>query len=128
MQFLDPIITVEVMAINYPVYKEPLILECSTTILSTISNTFDIIWSTDNVQVGRVNNITAISDFNSSFMYNNSFVISSLNVSDIGNVYQCEVVINSILHTTTKADFIIPIPGMYSVALQIYTNSACVLI
>ena len=101
------------MADNYPVFNESLILQCSTTIVSIITNTFDIIWSTNNTQVRRINNITAISDFNSSsFVYNDSFVISSLNINEIESVYQCEVVINSILHTTVIADFIVPIPGM----------------
>ena len=115
VSYLGPIATVEVGTLNNPEFNQSLILECSTTIVSIITNTFDIIWYTDNTQVKRVNNITAISDFDSLCIYNDSFIISSLNISDIGSAYQCEVVINSVLHTTVIADFIIPIPGMYSI-------------
>ena len=107
-----PIRAVEVTTVNNPEFNQPLILHCGTTVVSGITNTFDIIWSTDNIQVRRVNNITAINDFNSSFVYNDSFIISSLNINEIESVYQCEVRINSILPTTAKIDFIIPIPGM----------------
>ena len=108
--FVEPNVTLEVTTTDNPISHQPLILQCSVTIVNSITNTFDIIWSTDNTQVRRVNNITAISNVNSSFIYNDSLIIPLLNISDIGSVYQCEVVINSILYNT---DFIIPIPGTY---------------
>ena len=75
-----------------------------------ITSTVDIIWTTGDTQVRRVNNVTASSNINSISVYNDSFIIPSLNISDIGSVYQCEVLVNS---TADKADFIIPLPGMY---------------
>ena len=77
-----------------------------------ISSTVDIIWTTRDTQVRRVNNVTASSNINSISVYNDSFIIPSLEISDIGSVYECEVFVNSILPTTVKTDFIIPIPGM----------------
>ena len=78
-----------------------------------ISNTVDIIWTTGDTQVRRVNNVTASSYINSTSVYNDSFIIPSLNISDIGSVYQCEVLINSNTTTIAKTNFVIPIPGMY---------------
>ena len=78
-----------------------------------ITSTIDIIWTTNNTQVRRVNNVTASIKINFVSIYNDSFIIPSLNLSDIGSVYQCEVLINSITHTRPKAHFTIPIPGMY---------------
>ena len=77
-----------------------------------ITSTVDIIWTTGDTQVRRVNNVTAISNINSTSVYNDSFIIPSLNINDIGKVYQCEVMINSISPTTAKTDYY-PIPGIY---------------
>ena len=112
---IDPIITIEVAAEHrYPEIFQPLVLHCTATIVSSITSTVDIIWTTGNTQVRRVNNVTASSNINSSSIYNDSFIIPSLNVSDIGSVYECEVVINSVLPTTAKTGFIIPIPGKHN--------------
>ena len=77
-----------------------------------ITSTIDIIWTTGDTQVRRVNNITPSSNINSRSVYNDLFIIPSLDISDIGSIYQCEVFVNSILPSTAKTDFIIPIPGM----------------
>ena len=111
--YVDPIITMEVHITNYPTIYQPLTLQCNATVVRGITGTIDIIWTTGDTQVRRVNNVTAISYINSTSVYNDSFIIPSLNISDIGNVYQCEVLIDSTISSTAITDFIIPIPGMY---------------
>ena len=111
--FIDPIVSVEIMAASIPSIDQPLMLQCTATIVRGITSTVDIVWTTGNTQVRRVNNVTASSNINSSSIYNDSFIIPSLNVSDIGSVYECEVVINSVLPTTAKTDFNVSIPGTY---------------
>jgi len=88
MSYIDPIIGVEVIATNL-VINQPLILQCNATIVSDINSTVDIIWTIGNAQVRRVNNVTAVNNINSTSLYNDSLIISSLNISDIGSVYQC---------------------------------------
>ena len=91
-----------------------------------ITSTVDIIWTTNNTQVRRINNVTASSNIISTSIYNDSFIILLLNLSDIGSVYQCEVLINSVLPTSAKTDFIVPIPGnSYVYVLSIYTYMSC---
>ena len=109
---IDPIMAVEVMAVSVPTINEPLTLQCTATIVRGISSTVDIIWTTGDTQVRRVNNVTASSNINSTAVYD-LLIIPSLDISDIGSVYQCEVLINSVIPTKAKADFIIPIPGTY---------------
>ena len=107
-------------AVSISAINEPLTLQCTATIVRGISNAVDIIWTTGDTQVRRVNNVTASSNINSTSVYNDSFIIPSLNISDIGSVYQCEVLINSFAPTTAYTDFVISIPGMY-VATYIHT-------
>ena len=108
----DPIVTVEGTTTNSPAIYQPLILLCTATIVRGITSEVDIIWTTGNTQVRRVNNVIASSNINSSSIYNDSFIIPSLNLSDIGSVYECEVLINSILPITAKTDYVVPIPGI----------------
>ena len=96
---------------NNPTIYQPLMLQCDATIVRGINSTVDIIWTTGDTQVRRVNNVTASSNINSISVYNDSFIIPSLNISDIGSVYQCEVLINSMLPTAAKEDYTLPIPG-----------------
>ena len=112
--YVEPILAVEVMAISMPVIDEPLTLQCTANIVRGITDTVDIIWTSGDTQVRRVNNVIASSNINSTSVYNDSFIIPSLSISDIGNIYQCEVLINLVIPTRAKTDFIIPIPGTYS--------------
>jgi len=111
---IDPIITVEISSTTSTEIGQPLILQCNATIIMRgITSTVDIIWITDNTQVRRVNNITASIHTNSSSTYNDSLIIPSLNISDIGSVYQCEVLVDSVFPTRTKSNFTVLIPGTY---------------
>ena len=114
MCFIDPVIAVEATAGNIPTIDEPLTLQCTATIVKGITGTVDIIWTTGDTQVRRVNNVTASSNINSTSVYNDSFTIPLLDINDIGTVYQCEVSINSILSTSAKADFTIPFSGIHT--------------
>ena len=109
--FVDPVISVKVTAANNPTIYQPLTLQCTATIVKDINGTVDIIWTTGDTEVRRVNNVTVSSNINSTSVYNDSFITPSLNIGDIGNVYQCEVLTNSIVPTTSITDYIIPIPG-----------------
>ena len=108
---LDPIVTVGITTTNIPTIYQPIKLQCTATIVRGITNTVDIIWTTGDTQVRRVNNVTANSNIKSISVYNDIFMIPSLNISEIGNVYQCEVLFNSISPTTNKANLTIPIPS-----------------
>ena len=74
----------------------------------------DILWTTGAMEVRKVFNVLP-NDFNSLAIYNDSFVIPSLDINDIGVVYQCEVIVNSVV--AFKDTFTIPLPGMNTNAL-----------
>ena len=109
----DPIVAVDANTAGTALIDQPLMLQCTATIVRDITSTVDIIWITDNTLVRRVNNVTASSYINPSSVYNDSFIIPSLDISDIGSVYECEVLVNSVLPTSAKADIAILIPSTY---------------
>ena len=111
--YIGPTFTVEVTTANNPVINQPLILQCDVIIVGNNANTVDIIWTNGDKQIRRVNNVTARIKMKSSSVYNDSFIISSLNISDIGSVYECAVLINSKLPAATSSNITILIPGTY---------------
>ena len=119
---------IKLMTTTDPAVYQPLTLQCNATIVRGITSTVDIIWTTGDTQVRRVNNVTASSNINSTSVYNDSFIIPSLDISDIGSTYQCEVLINSFLPTTAKIDYIIPIPSMYVYELHYYRDQSYICI
>ena len=108
--FTDPIVNFELTTANFPTIYQPLILQCIATIVRGITSTVDIIWTTGNTQVRRVNDVTASSNTYSRSIYNDSFIIPSLKFSDIGNVYECRALIGS---TRARKNYTIPIPGIF---------------
>ena len=115
---IDPIYTNGITTANIPAIYQSLTLQCTANIVRGITRTVDIIWTTKDTQIRTVNNVTASSNINYTSVYNDSFIIPSLSISDIGDVYQCEVLVNSFVPTTAKTDFIIPIPGTVCIFLQ----------
>ena len=110
--FTDAIISVEVIATSTPAINQPLTLQCIATTVMGITSTVDIIWTTGDTQVRRVNNVKPSGNINSTSVYNDSFIIPLLNISDIGSVYQCELLINSVVPITAKTNYAISLPGM----------------
>ena len=70
---------------------QSLILQCNISTVSDISATVDIIWTTGNTEVRRVENIqgSLINNFT------DFFTIPVLSRSDNNQEYRCEVVINT---------------------------------
>ena len=113
--YVGSIAIVEVTTANNPVIDQPLILQCDVIIVGDNTNTVDIIWTNGDKQIRRVNNVTARIKMKSSSVYNDSFIIPSLDISDIGSVYECAVLINSSLPAAASSNITIPIPGTYIV-------------
>lgn len=121
LYYLDPIIAVELTAANNLQINQPLVLQCSATTLRGITNRVDIIWTTGDTQVRRINDVIGSDNINAT-IYNDTFIIPSLNISDIGSTYQCQLLINSISPTVADANFTIPVPGTYIIFLYTYNH------
>ena len=102
---------VDVTTMENAIIDHSLTLQCTVTTVTDINSRVDIVWSTGNKQVRRVNNVPA-SDIITLTAYEDTFVTPPLDISDIGSVYQCKVIINSSPPTMAQDDFTIPFPGM----------------
>ena len=84
----------EILGITNLAIGDQLTLDCTVTAVRGISSSVNIIWTTGNIELRRVNNITA-DIVNNSAIYSDSFEISSLSALDNGREYQCTVMINA---------------------------------
>ena len=109
--FVDSSVFVEVTTADTPIIEQTLILQCSATTVRGITDRVDIIWTTGTMEVRKVIDVLP-NDFNSLSIYNDSFIIPSLDINDIGSVYQCKVIVNSFPVVAFKDTFTIPLPGM----------------
>ena len=112
-QIIGLTVTAKVTTANNPLIDQPLILQCNVIIVGDNTSTVDIIWTIGDAQIQQVNNVTARIKMKSSSVYNDSFIIPSLDITDIGSVYECAVLINSSIPAAASSNITIPIPGMY---------------
>ena len=70
----------------------PLILECNVTSLNGITNSVEIVWSSDGIELTGVVNITSITS--NTTLYTGYYTIPLLSTTDHNRVYQCSVIIN----------------------------------
>ena len=73
---------------------ELLTLQCNVTTVRGITSRVDIVWSSGDVELQRMNDTTATT-MDNSLVYTNSYTISPLSTTDEGRVIQCEVVISA---------------------------------
>ena len=109
--YIDSSIFVEVTTTDTPVIERPLVLQCSAITLRGITDRVDIVWTTGIMEVRKVMDVLP-NDFNNLAIYTDSLVIPSLDINDIGSVYECTVIVNSLPVVTFKDTFTIPSPGM----------------
>jgi len=91
LSLIVPPPTVQVTAPCEQVVGQSLTLQCNITAISDIAATVDIIWTTGDTEVRRVENLqgSLLSNFT------DFFTIPVLSKSDNNQEYQCEVVINT---------------------------------
>jgi len=72
-----------------------LTLECSVTTVRGITSRVDIIWSSDGIELEKMEGVNVSSTTDNSVVYTDTYNISQLSTTDDGREYQCEVVINT---------------------------------
>ena len=104
-------------------------LNCIVTAVRGISSSVNIIWTTGDIELRRVDDITAGIE-NDSAIYTDSFEISSLSAIDNGREYQCTVMINATQPVNSSDQFIPIFPGEFNLHTYICKclNYVCICI
>ena len=107
-----PTPTVNVTAPNTQTVGQSLTLQCNVTTVRGITSRVDIVWSSGDTELQRMNNVpsTMMSD---SLVYTNSYTISKLYTTDDGSVIQCKVVINTAPPVRASSSIRLDVIGMF---------------
>ena len=105
----DPI--VKVNAPDSQIVGEPLTLESSITTVRGITSRVDIVWSSDGLELKRIEGIESSLTKNNSVIYMDSYNISLLSTDDEGRTYQCAVIINQVLAIIVNSSITLDVTG-----------------
>ena len=105
-----------------------LTLNCIVTAVRGISSSVNIIWTTGDIELKRVDDIMATIE-NDSAIYTDSFEIS-LSAIDNGREYQCTVMINTTQPVNSSDQFTPIFPGEFNLRMYICKclNFVCICI
>ena len=93
---LVPAPSLEIIAVNNQTVGQSLTLESTITTVRGITSRVDIVWSSNGVELRRINNTNISLTVNDSEVYEDDFYIPLLSTSDDGRVFQCEIIIMTI--------------------------------
>ena len=106
--------TVSVTARNTQTVGQSLTLLCKVTSVRGITSRVDIVWSSGDIMLQRMNDVSS-TVMSNSLVYTNSYAISQLNTTDEGRVIQCEGVINASPSIMASDDITLDVTGMFIV-------------
>ena len=92
--YVVPTPTITVAALNAQIVGQSLTLQCEVTTVRGITSRVDIVWSSNGIELVRMNDVSSTT-MDNSVVYAESYTISRLNKSDDDRVIQCEVFINA---------------------------------
>ena len=89
-----PTPTVNLIPLSAQTVGQSLTLQCEVTTVRGITSRVDIVWSSNGIELERMNNVSSTTMDNSS-VYTDSYNVSQLSTTDDGRMIQCEIVINT---------------------------------
>ena len=108
--FSVPTPTVSVTSPNNQTVGQSLTLQCAVTTVRGITSRVDIVWSSNDTELQRMENVT-LSLQNDSLVYNDTYNNPLLNTTDDDRMIQCEVVINGNPSVTANDNITLDVTG-----------------
>ena len=91
--------------------SEPLTLDCNITTVRGITSRVDIVWSSNGLELRRIEGIQSNLTINDSVLYIDSYTIPQLGTLDEGRTYQCGIVINQAVPITVNGNITLDVTG-----------------
>ena len=94
---VPPPSSVNITAVNTQIVSQSLKLVCYISVVRGITSRVDIMWSSNGVQLKRIEGANVNYIYTSGFfiLYKSIYDISQLNTSDDDRAFQCEVTVNT---------------------------------
>ena len=109
----QPVIAVDALSIQ--IVSEPLTLGCNASTVKGITSRLDIVWSSNGLELKRIEGIKSSLTINDSLLYSDSYTIPQLGTVDEGRTYQCGIVINQPLPIIVNASITLDVTGRFCV-------------
>ena len=110
---------------NTQTVGQSLTLQCEVTAVRGITSRVDIVWSSDDTVLRRINDTTATT-MDNSLVYTDSYIISPLSTDDIGSMIECEVVINTSPSVMASDSITLDVTGECGILILIvYSHCIC---
>ena len=109
---LVPTPNTTVTALNTHSVGQSLTIQCEVTTVRGITSRVDIVWSSNDIVLRRIND-TIATTMDNSLVYADSYNISQLSTTDDGSVIHCEVVINASPPVMATDNITLNVMGMY---------------
>ena len=114
------------MAVNVAgiqIVGNPLTLDCNITTVSGITSRVDIVWSSNGLELRRIEGIQSNLTINDSVIYTDSYTISQLGTVDEGRTYQCGIIINQATPLIVNGAITLDVPGeLLHISIYLYFN------
>ena len=95
------------------IVSEPLTLECNITTVRGITSRLDIVWSSNETELRRIEGIQSNLMRNNSVIYMDSYAISQLGTVDEDRAYQCGVIINQAVPITFNSSITLDVTSEF---------------
>jgi len=106
---------VDVTAINSQMVGQPLILQCSVTIIKDTNSRVDFVWISDGKELKRVERVIGKSTANNSVFCTDHYIISQLSTADNNILYTCKVMINTNQLLLASGNFTLSVTGKLNI-------------
>ena len=106
----DPLVTLDAPSIQ--IVSNPLTLYCNITTVRGITSRADIVWSSNDLELRRIEGIKSNLTINNDLiLYMDSYTILQLGTVDEGRTYQCGIVIHQAVPTSVNGNITLDVTG-----------------
>ena len=108
----------KVDAPSIQVVSKPLTLECNITTVRGITSRVDIVWSSNGLELKKIEGVKSNLTKNGLILYMDSYTISRLGTVDESRTYQCGIIINQVIPMNVYGGVTLDVTGKLLHALM----------
>ena len=105
----DPVILMDAHATQ--TVSKPLTLDCNITTVRGITSRVDIVWSSNGLELRKIEGIESNLTQDNSVLYMDSYTIPQLGTVDEGRIYQCGIIINQAVPIVLNSNITLDVTG-----------------
>ena len=117
----DPVIIMN--AHSSQIVSKPLTLDCNITTVRGITSRVDIVWSSNGLELRKIEGIVSNLTQDNSVIYMDSYTIPQLGTVDEGRTYQCGIIINQEIPIVVNGAITLDVTGeLLHISIYLYFN------